>query len=83
MKLESPNQRAPSKLSGRQVSGRCLCGAVELETDFPAFWAWHDHSAANVASPLAHRALGRFSKRMNGRLTDQPELTRRMERQTG
>ena len=47
MKLESLNQRAPSKLSGRQVSGRCLCGAVELEIDFPAFWAWHDHSAAS------------------------------------
>ena len=47
MKLESLNQRAPSKLSGRQVSGRCLCGAVELEIDFPAFWAWHDHTAAS------------------------------------
>jgi len=31
----------------RHVSGRCLCGAVELEIDFPAFWAWHDHSAAS------------------------------------
>ena len=27
------------------MSGGCLCGAVELEIDFPAFWAWHDHSA--------------------------------------
>jgi hypothetical protein len=35
------------------VSGRCLCGAVELEIDFPAFWAWHDHS---VASRRAHGA---------------------------
>lgn len=26
------------------VTGRCLCGGVELEIDFPAFWAWHDHS---------------------------------------
>jgi hypothetical protein len=25
---------------------RCLCGAVELEIDVPARWAWHDHSAA-------------------------------------
>jgi hypothetical protein len=47
MKLESLNERAPSNLSGRHVSGRCLCGAVELEVDFPAFWAWHDHSAAS------------------------------------
>jgi hypothetical protein len=33
--------------AGHRVSGRCLCGAVELEIDFPAFWAWHDHSAAS------------------------------------
>ena len=46
MKLASLNERAQSNLSGRQVSGRCLCGAVE-EIDFPAFWAWHDHSAAS------------------------------------
>jgi hypothetical protein len=47
MKLESLNELAPSHRSGRHVSGRCLCGAVELEIDFPAFWAWHDHSAAS------------------------------------
>jgi len=47
MKLKSLNARATSDLSGRCVSGRCLCGAVELEIDFPAFWAWHDHSAAS------------------------------------
>jgi hypothetical protein len=40
-------KRAASSVSGRHVSGRCLCGAVELEIDFPAFWAWHDHSAAS------------------------------------
>jgi hypothetical protein len=28
------------------VAGRCLCGTVRLEIDFPAFWAWHDHSKA-------------------------------------
>jgi hypothetical protein len=47
MKLESLNERAASNRSGRQVPGCCLCGAVELEIDFPAFWAWHDHSAAS------------------------------------
>ena len=29
------------------ATGRCLCGDVEIEIDFPAFWAWHDHSAAS------------------------------------
>ena len=47
MKLESLNKHAASNRSGRHVSGRCLCGAVELEIDFPAFWAWHDHSEAS------------------------------------
>jgi len=47
MKWQRLNERAGSNRSGRHVSGRCLCGAVELEIDFPAFWAWHDHSAAS------------------------------------
>jgi hypothetical protein len=33
--------------SAETVVGRCLCGEIELEIDFPAFWAWHDHSAAS------------------------------------
>ena len=47
MRLESRKEGAAPKLSGHRVFGRCLCGAVELEIDFPAFWAWHDHSAAS------------------------------------
>ena len=35
------------------VAGRCLCGAVRFEIDFPAFWAWHDHSRA---TRMAHGA---------------------------
>ncbi|QUD86124.1 GFA family protein [Phenylobacterium montanum] len=30
-----------------QAQGRCLCEGVVLEIDVPAFWAWHDHSAAS------------------------------------
>jgi hypothetical protein len=37
MKLERVSERAPSNLSFRHMSARCLCGAVELEIDFPAF----------------------------------------------
>lgn len=47
MKLESRKGGTVAKLSSRRVSGRCLCGTVELEIDFPAFWSWHDHSAAS------------------------------------
>lgn len=32
------------KASGATVSGECVCGRVRLEFDYPAFWAWHDHS---------------------------------------
>ena len=35
------------------ATGRCACGAVEVEIGVPARWAWHDHSAA---SRLAHGA---------------------------
>ena len=28
------------------LTGACLCGAVEIETDMPVFWAWHDHTPA-------------------------------------
>ncbi|HEY8572025.1 GFA family protein [Phenylobacterium sp.] len=27
-----------------QARGACVCGAVEIEIDVPARWAWHDHS---------------------------------------
>jgi hypothetical protein len=39
--------------SSATAAGRCACGAVRLEIDFPAFWAWHDHSRA---TQLAHGA---------------------------
>src|SRR5258708_21810662 len=45
--IGEPQGRRRSLATGRRVSGRCLCGAVELDIDFPAFWAWHDHSAAS------------------------------------
>jgi hypothetical protein len=28
-----------------QAQAACACGAVRLEIDVPAVWAWHDHSA--------------------------------------
>ena len=36
------------------VPGHCLCGVVRFEIDYPAFWAWHDHTRA---SRLAHGAV--------------------------
>ena len=33
------------KASAVQAAGACVCGAVRIEIDVPARWAWHDHSA--------------------------------------
>jgi hypothetical protein len=35
------------KASAVQAAGQCVCGAVALEIDVPARWAWHDHSEAS------------------------------------
>ena len=40
--------------SGPVATGQCLCGAVQFEMEYPAFWAWHDHRRA---SRLAHGAV--------------------------
>ena len=60
--MKKQNAIAP----GRPVKGRCLCGCVQFEIDFPARWAWHDHSRA---SRLAHGAayatyVGSWRKRL-------------------
>src|ERR1700742_321975 len=34
---------APHRSEAVATAG-CVCGAVRLELDYPAFWAWHDHS---------------------------------------
>ena len=41
------------KPSSATVSAQCACGRVRLEIDYPAFWAWHDHSRP---TQLAHGA---------------------------
>ena len=66
------------------VTGQCLCGAVQFEMAYPAFWAWHDHSRA---SRLAHGAVyatyvGTWRKRF--RITaGEREMNRFEEKATG
>ena len=38
---------SPQKVAAVAVPGQCLCGDVRIEIDFPARWAWHDHSPAS------------------------------------
>jgi hypothetical protein len=33
-------------VASKVIHGACVCGVVRIEVDFPAFWAWHDHSSA-------------------------------------
>ena len=39
--------KKPAKAARGTAAGHCLCGAVAIEIDLPAFWAWHDHGAAS------------------------------------
>ena len=68
-----------SKAKSECVAGACLCGGVGIELDFPAFWAWHDHTAA---TRLAHGAgyatyVGSWKKRV--RVTRGAALLTRFE----
>ena len=47
MTSRSRTDGSAPKANVRRVAGACLCGAVRIEIDYPAFWAWHDHSAAS------------------------------------
>ncbi|MDB5432114.1 MAG: Gfalike protein [Caulobacter sp.] len=35
------------KAPGPVARGGCVCGAVRLEMEIPAVWAWHDHGKAS------------------------------------
>ena len=50
--VRAPATRA-TKTPGASVQGKCACGRVCIDIDFPAFWAWHDHSKP---TRLAHGA---------------------------
>jgi hypothetical protein len=51
MRIEEPQKKR--KTPAGVAAGRCLCGAVQVKIDTPAFWAWHDHSRP---SRVAHGA---------------------------
>ncbi len=42
-----PALPSTGKIAGEPVPGQCLCGEVHIEIDFPARWAWHDHTPAS------------------------------------
>src|SRR5436309_9506620 len=50
----------------KPVQGECLCGKVQFEIDFPARWAWHDHTSASRRAHGAAYAtyVGSWRKRL-------------------
>ena len=50
----------------KPVAGQCLCGDVCFEIDYPARWAWHDHSSASRRAHGAAYAtyVGSWRKRL-------------------
>jgi hypothetical protein len=51
--------------TAKPVAGQCLCGKVCFEIDYPARWAWHDHSSATRRAHGAAYAtyIGSWRKR--------------------
>ena len=47
MMRRKPALPSSGKIAGEPVPGQCLCGEVHIEIDFPARWAWHDHTPAS------------------------------------
>jgi hypothetical protein len=41
-----PSARLPATVAAA-VPGQCVCGDIRVEIDFPARWAWHDHTPAS------------------------------------
>jgi hypothetical protein len=61
------------------VVGQCLCGDVRFEIDFPARWAWHDHSSASRRAHGAAYATYVGSWRSRFRVTDGASAITRFE----
>ncbi|MES1200795.1 MAG: GFA family protein [Pseudomonadota bacterium] len=74
----------PRVRSNHKTAAQCLCGAVAVEIDVPARWAWHDHSAASRRAHGAAYATYVGSWRSRCRIARGAEhLTRFVEDATG
>lgn len=83
-KRAKPLADGSAEIGVELVTGRCLCGGVELEIDFPAFWAWHDHSQASRKAHGAAYAtyVGCWRKHVRVK-KGASRITRYEEKQTG
>ena len=75
-KSDPPPRR---KAERTQSVGTCACGAVRLEIEVPAVWAWHDHSAASRHAQGAAYATYVGSWKSRFRILDGEEHLTRYE----
>ena len=70
--------------SAEHVAGQCLCGAVQIEIEVPARWAWHDHSRATRRAHGSAYAtyVGSWRKRFRV-IKGEAEITRFRDEATG
>lgn len=70
--------------SAVQARGACVCGAVRLEIDVPAVWAWHDHGeASRHAQGCAYATyVGSWTRRFRF-LEGEDQLTRYEDAERG
>jgi hypothetical protein len=81
---KSPAPRKTPKPPEECARGQCLCGAVRLEIDVPARWAWHDHSPASRRAHGAAYATYVGSYRSRFRITEgEEEINSFVDEKTG
>jgi hypothetical protein len=90
MKIESSRVRkvaiamTTQSATATPVAAGCLCGTVRIEIDFPARWAWHDHSGPSRRAHGAAYATYVGSWRRRFRVTKgQAKLSRFQDEATG
>ncbi|MFZ5669256.1 MAG: GFA family protein [Pseudomonadota bacterium] len=81
-KATRPTQEG--RRSAVQARAACVCGAVRLEIDVPAVWAWHDHGeASRRAQGCAYATyVGSWKKRFRF-LEGEDQLTRYEDSELG
>jgi hypothetical protein len=65
------------------IAAKCLCGAVEVETDAPVFWSWHDHTAPSRRAHGAAYATYVGTYRSKVRVSGEEKLSHFVEEATG
>lgn len=74
---------AKRKDPAETAEGACACGAVRIEIDLPAFWAWHDHGRATQMAQGCAYATYVGTRRSRYRVVEgEDSLTRYEEPET-